>query len=333
MEEEIKRTYDSIQYFRDISPRTYQLMGYLGYNKEDEFENPHGRWAVYTKKDFSFPYFNTEYSSPVNKFVAVYKGANGKNMFVYGSFEAQDTGGTKKNLLTFTNTMLAPVEKFLGIPVTLTEENARDYGYIRGVILGIVLIIADFVYSWTFKLNEGILTGFIEYIKRVYDGNPALGNAIGIAWTGMYFGLPLILMPILYGNVCVRRAAQAMQKKLKRIEPILTGYEFGVNAENALEEELATIIDEKKKAVIYDEMLKTDAKLGKEDFETLYRQIQEGFLSPDALRDFIDDVKKLAGDKLPFEKFVEIIARYHKADLVTDFTIKPFTPNLDTLSS
>lgn len=323
MEEDVGIVYDALHYFKDISPHSYQLLGYLGYNQETEFENSHGRWTVYTKKEFSFPYFNAGYSSPVDRFAAVYRGKNGRNMFVHGSFEAQNTDEVRKNLLVLTDTMLAPVEKFLGIPVTLTEENAQDYGYIRGVILGSILIIADFVYSWTFKLNEGILTGFIEYIKRVYDGNPALGNSIGFAWTGMYFGLPLILMPILYGNFCVRRAERVRQKKLRKIERLLTGYEFGINAEKALEEELATIIDEKKKAVIYDEIMKVSKNLSREDFETLYISIREGFLSPDALMSFITEVKKLAGDNLPFEKFVEIIAKYHKADIVTELGIKP----------
>ncbi len=323
MKADLRRTYDAIHYFRTINPRTYQLMGYLGYNKETEFENTHGRWTVYVKKEFSFPFFNAGYSSPVNRFTAVYRGNNGRNMCVYGSFETQNTDDIRQNLLILTDTMLAPVEKFLGIPVALTEENAQDYGYIRGVIFGSILIIADFVYSWTFKLNEGILTGFIEYIKRVYDGNPALANSIGFAWTGMYFGLPLILMPILYGNYCVRRAARVRQQKLQKIERLLTGYEFGVNAEKALDEELATIIDEKKKAVIYDEIMKVSNNLSREDFETLYIRIREGFLSPDALLKFINDLQEMAGEDLPFEKFVEIVTRYHKADLITELKIKP----------
>ncbi len=323
MEEDLGRTYDAIHYYKDINPRSYQLLGYLGYNKETEFESSHGRWTVYTKKEFSFPYFNTEYSSPVNRFAAVYRGNDNKTLLVYGSFEAQNTDEIRQNLLVLANTLLAPVDRFLGIPVRLTEENAQDYGYLRGVSLGIVLIIADFVYSWTFKLNEGILTGFIEYIKRVYDGNPALGNSIGFAWTGLYFGLPLIVMPILYGNYCVRRAARVRQKRLQKIERLLTGYEFGINAEKALEEELATIIDEKKKAVIYEEIMTVSKNLNREDFETLYIRIREGFLSPDALLNFIADVRELAGEDLPFEKFVEIVAKYQKADLVTELGIKP----------
>ncbi len=317
----IKDVYDSIQYFKDVNPYSYQLLGYLGYNKESEFNTKHGMWTVYTKKEFSFPYFNTEFSSPVNKFAAVYKGT-GKNIFVYGSFE-KSIQEIKQNLLILTNTMLAPVERFIGIPITLTEENAQDYGYIRGVILGVLLIAADFVYSWTFKLQEGILTGFIEYIKQVYNGNPSLGNAIGIAWTGMYFGVPLILMPIMYGNFCVRRAGRVRQKKLQLLGQTLSGYEFGHNAEKSLEEELTTIIEEKRKASIYGEIMKLTEKLGREDFEILYTRIQEGFLSPDALLSFITELRKITGGELPFEKFVEIVARYHKADIVTELDVKP----------
>jgi hypothetical protein len=321
MDNGIKDVYDSIHYFKDVNPHSYQLLGYLGYNKESESNTPYGSWTIYTKKEFSFPYFNTEFSSPVNKFAAVYKGT-GKNMFVFGAFE-KSAEEIKQNLLLLTNTMLAPVKKFLGIPLTLTEENAQDYGYIRGVILGIIIIMADFVYSWTFKLQEGILTGFIEYIKRVYDGNPGLGNAIGFAWTGMYFGLPLILMPIMYGNLCVWRAARSRQKRLQQIEKMLAGYEFGLNAENALEEELTTIIEEKKKRIIYDEVKKMSKKLSRQDFETLYIQVQEGFLSPDTLLNFINNLREMAGENPTFEKFVEIVARYHKSDIVTELGIKP----------
>jgi len=323
MADDIKKTYDSIHYFKDINPRSYQLLGYLGYNKESVFDTPYGNWTVYVKKNFSFPYFNAGFSSPVNKFAAVYRGT-GKNMFAYGSFE-KDLEEIKQNLLVLSRLMLYPVQKFLGIPRTLTEENAQDYGYIRGVIFGILLIMGDFVYSWTFKLQEGILTGFIEYIKRVYDGNPSLGNFIGIAWTGMYFGFPLILMPILYGNFCVKRAEKSRQKKLKRIEQMFSGYEFGINAENALDEEFTTIIEEKRKQSIYNEISAKTQKLSKEDFETFYIRIQQGFLSPEALHDFVTELKELTGEELTFDKFVEIVARYYRADLVTDLGIKPLS--------
>jgi len=321
MEDEIKKIYESIQYFRDISPHSYQLLGYLGYNMETEFDVHPGRWTVYTKRDFSFPYFNSGFSAPVNRFAAIYRSA-GKNMLAYGSFETKNTEEIQEKLETLTKTMLSPVQKFLGVPRTLTEENARDYGYIRGVIIGIVLIIADFVYSWTFKLQEGILTGFIEYIKQVYYGNPRIGNFIGFAWTGFYFGIPLIALPILYGNICMKMADKSRQKKIRKIESLFTGYEFGLNAEKALEEEFATIIEEKRKEAIYGELNRINNNLSREDFETLYMKIREGFLSPESIHDFITELKELSGAELTFEKFVEIVAKYQNTGLKTELDIK-----------
>lgn len=321
MEDEIKKTYESIQYFKDVNPYSYQLLGYLGYNMESEFDAHPGRWTVYTKRGFSFPYFNSALSAPVNRFAAIYRGAD-KNMMVYGSFETKNTEEIQEKLETLTRTMLAPVQKFLGVPRTLTEDNARDYGYIRGVIIGIILILADFVYSWTFKLQEGILTGFIEYIKQVYYGNPRIGNFIGFAWTGFYFGIPLIALPILYGNVCVKMADKSRQRKLRKLESLFTGYEFGVNAEKALEEEFTTIIEEKRKEAMYGELNKINNNLGRDDFEALYLKIREGFLSPESIQDFITELKELAGEGLPFEKFVEIVARYQKTGLKTELDIK-----------
>lgn len=320
MDDILKNTYETIKYFKDISSRTYQLMGYLGYNKEAEIETPYGTWTLYTKRDFSFPYFNMQFSLPVNRFVAIYKGSE-KNMIVYGSFE-KDIEEIRNRLLILTETMLAPVKKFLGIPITLTEENAQDYGYIRGVIFGILLILADFIYSWTFTLREGVLTGFIEYIKPVYDGNPSLGNFIGLIWTGMYFGIPLILFPIIYGNICVKRAVRKRIQQMKKIQEISTGYEFGLKAEQALEEEFATIIDEKRKQAIYEELTKITDKLDRDGFETLYTGIRSGFISPEAIDGFIREFKELTGEGISFEKFVEIVARYQKAEVSTEIGIK-----------
>lgn len=321
MEEVLKNNYEAIKYFRDIKPRTYQLLGYLGYNKETEIEAPYGKWDIYTKRNFSFPYFNTPVGLPVNRFVALYKGTENKSMLVYGSFE-KEIDEIKNVLMVLSETVLAPVKKFLGIPTTLTEENAQDYGYIRGVIFGITLILADFVYSWTFALREGILTSFIEYIKKVHEGNPSITNVIGIMWTGMYFGIPLILVPIIYGNICMGIARRRRVKMVQKIEEISGGYEFGINAEKALEEEFATIIEEKRKQVIFEEIRKTAKNLDKDGFETLYTNIRAGFISPEALNEFIKEFKELTGGEISLEEFVEIVAKYQKAGPSTEIGIK-----------
>ncbi|MCM8820594.1 MAG: hypothetical protein NC932_01395 [Candidatus Omnitrophica bacterium] len=321
MEDTLKNNYEIIKYFKEISPRTYQLLGYLGYNKEREIEATYGTWTIYTKRNFSFPYFNIQVSIPVNRFVAIYKN-NNRNMVVYGSFE-KDTDEIEKRLMVLTDIMLSPVKKFLGIPTTLTEENAQDYGYIRGVIFGIVLILADFVYSWTFALREGVFTSFIEYIKKVYEGSSAgITNFVGITWTGMYFGIPLILMPIIYGHICVRLAKRKRIKQMKKIEEIASSYEFGIKAEQALEEEFTTIVEEKRKQAIYEEISKITDKLDRDGFETLYTNIRSGFISPEAIDEFIKEFKELVGEGISFEKFVEIVVKYQKAEPSTEIGIK-----------
>ncbi|MCX8083049.1 MAG: hypothetical protein N3D17_06640 [bacterium] len=321
MEETLKNTYEIIRYFKDINPRTYQLLGYLGYNRETDVETPYGVWTIYTKKNFLFPYFSADFSIPVNKFVGIYRGTE-RNMVVYGSFE-DSINEIKEKLSVITKTMLLPVQKFLGIPITLTEENAQDYGYIRGVILGVILILSDFIYSWTFALREGVFTSFLEYIKKVYEGSSiGITNFIGITWTGMYFGIPLILMPIIYGHICVQMATRKRIRQMKIIEEIASGYEFGIRAEQAMEEEFITIVEEKRKEAIYEELSRITDKLDRKVFETLYMKIREGFISPEALDEFIKDFKDITENVIPFEKFVEIIAKYQKASPSTEIGIK-----------
>ncbi len=38
---------------------------------------------------------------------------------------------------------------------------------------------------------------------------------------------------------------------------------------------------------------------------------------------FLTQLNRMTGEEIPFERFVEIIARYHRADIVTELGIKP----------
>ena len=125
------RIYEEIMYFKSISAETYQLLGYLGYKREEEFEVENGKWEIYTKRNFTFPYFIANYSSPINKFVAIYlKPEN--SIIVYNSFE--NIQNLKQNLEIITKIFFPIKKKLFFIPLTLLEENAQDYGYIRGII-------------------------------------------------------------------------------------------------------------------------------------------------------------------------------------------------------
>jgi len=312
-----KKIYEQIKYFKKISAETYQLIGWLGYKKENEFYLKKGKWEIYTKREFTFPYFISTYSSPVNKFVAIYT-SGGISTIVYGSFE--NIEDLKKNLEKVVKTFFPEKRKFLFIPLTLTEENAQDYGYIRGLILGLFLLGIDIVYSWIFKLKEGILTGFIEYIKRVYDGNPALGIQIGIFGTGLYFGFLLIFIPILLGNIYVKKEEKLRKLKFINLPDEIKEYEFGIKAEQSLREEFEMIVEEKRKEKIYQEISKTTS-ISKQDFDNLYFELTQGFLSPESLLNFINNYNEKVKD-LPMEKFLEVISKYKKAPIESEIKIQ-----------
>jgi hypothetical protein len=312
------RKLESIKYFGEIQTKTYQLLGYLGYNKEEEISFQPGKWIIYTKRNFTFPYFYSEYKTPVNKFVAIYAG-NNKNTVVYGSFQ-ENLREIKNALKEITEKFFAHPKKLFRIPLTLNEENAQDYGYARGLILGLFLLIADIGFSWIFKLKSGIFIGLVDFIGLVYYMNPSLAVGIGLTGTGLYFGFLLVFIPILYGNICVKRAEKLLKRKLKTLSPEILNYEFGIHAEQSLEEELSIIIEEKKKEKIYEEFKKISPKIKKDTFEKLYRDINHGFFSPESLQIFLKEYQQYT-DK-PLENFLEIVNKYQKARVNTEIHLE-----------
>ncbi|MCM8804128.1 MAG: hypothetical protein NC833_02605 [Candidatus Omnitrophica bacterium] len=314
MANENKRIYEKIKYFNKIKEKTYQLLGYLGFNKIETLETDSGKWEIYTKENFTFPYFYSNFNPPTNKFCAIFK--NSKEFIIYGSFEKIEY--VKEHLFKITNIFLKKEKKFLGIPLTLTEENAQDYGYIRGLIVGFSLIIIDFLYSLIFKLKNGVITGFIEYVKVIYFGTPGFGLFVGITGTGLYFIFLLIILPILFG-IYYRKLA--MKKILKNIEVFINeikpyGYEFGIDGEKTIEDEFILIIEEKKKEQIYNE-LKEKIDITKNEFEILYEGLKASFLRLDDLLNFIKDYNEKFKN-YPLEKFLQIIKKYENAKIETD---------------
>ena len=312
--EEGKKIYEKIKYFEKINEKTYQLLGWLGFIKEETFETEEGKWEIYTKRNFVFPYFLSNFNPPINKFCAIFK--NKKELIVYGTFEKIEE--IKEHLLQITEFFLKKERKILFIPLVLTEENAQDYGYIRGLILGFSLIIIDFLYSFIFKLKSGIITGFIDYVKVIYYGTPGFGLFVGITGTGLYFIFLLIILPILFGIYYKKRVTRDILKKIelfiKEINPY--GYEFGIDGEKALEDEFTLIIEEKKKEQIYNE-IKEFVNLNKNEFEITYERIKNGFLKPSDFLNFLNDYKTTF-DNFPLEKFLQIIIKYEEAKIETE---------------
>lgn len=310
---EKEKIYELIKYFRKIDERTYQLLGWLGFTKEETIKTPSGEWDLYIKKDFKFPYFYSEFNPPINKFFAILK--NSKEFVIYGNFEKKEE--IKNLLMEITNFFFRREKKIIGIPFSLNEENAENYGYIRGLLLGFFLIFLDFIYSWIFKLKNGIITGFIDYVKLVYYGNPPFGITIGIAGTGLYFIFLLIILPILFGIIYKKIAIKKRKNFLERIS--FPEYEFGIEAEKALEEEFSVIVEEKRKEKIYEE-IKKDVYIEKKEFEFLYESLKNGFLKIEEMLNFLEEYNKLLKE-FPLKKFLEIISKYENAKIQTDIKI------------
>ncbi|MCM8785400.1 MAG: hypothetical protein NC827_04615 [Candidatus Omnitrophica bacterium] len=311
---EIKAIYERIKYFKKVNTKTYQLLGYLGFIKEDVLKTNSGFWEIYTKTNFIFPYFVSEFNRPINKFCAIFK--NSKEFIVYGTFENLEEIKEKLNLIS--KFFLKKEKKFAGIPFTLTEENAQDYGYIRGLILGSLLLIFDFSYPFIFKLKSGIMMGFIEYVKVIYYGTPGFGIFVGITGTGLYFIFLFILIPILLGwfykRLAIKRNLKILNFFIQNISSYT--YEFGINAEKTIEDEFSLIIEENKKLQIYNE-LKSYVSIDKKDFEEIYEKLKTGFLNISELNKFFEEYEKVFKN-FPFKKFLDVVLKYENAKYFTE---------------
>ncbi|HOK56997.1 MAG TPA: hypothetical protein PLF90_06680 [bacterium] len=303
-----------IKYFQKVNSETYQLLGYLGFTKEESFKTNSGEWEIYTKTNFIFPHFISEFNPPLNKFCAILK--NTKEFIVYGTFETLEE--VKKKLIQLSDIFFKKEKKFFGIPLTLTEENAQDYGYIRGLILGFLLLIFDFSYPFIFKLKSGIINSFIDYVKIIYFGTPGFGIFVGITGTGLYFIFLLIIIPIFFGWYYKKLAIKKNIRKIDRFIKDISGYDydFGIDAEKTLKDEFTLIIEEKKKEQIYNE-LKKSVDVSKQDFENVYEKLKTGFFNISDMLEFIDLYEKTFKN-FSLKKLLNIIAKYDTARYLTE---------------
>jgi hypothetical protein len=311
---DIKTIYEKIKYFENINSETYQLLGYLGFIKDQTIKTNSGVWNVYTKKNFVFPHFISELKLPLNKFFAVFK--NTKEFIVYGTYD--DFEELKENLIQISEIFFKKVKKVLGIPFTLTEENAQDYGYLRGLFLSFLLFVFDLSYPFIFKLKSGIINSFIDYVKVIYYGTPGFGIFVGITVTGLYFIFLFILIPISFGLMYKKIATRKILKKMNKfIENISTyDYNFGIDAEKTLKDEFNLIVEEKRKEQIYNE-IKKFVDVSRTDFENIYEKLKTGFLNISEICGFIDEYEAIFKN-LPLKKFLEIVEKYTTARFQTD---------------
>lgn len=324
MDEKTRYVYERIKYFKNINPNILQSLILLGFSKKEIINKNGISIEIYTRENFVFPYFISEFSTPSNMLCAIFR--DKKEFIVYGSYE--NLNKAKEILIEFSQIFHIREKKKFGIPLTLTEENAQDYGYIRGLIVGVFLMLSDFLYSFFFKLKTGIITGFIDYVKVIYHGTPGFGLFVGITGTGLYFIFLLILIPILFGTYYKKVGVKKIYRKVEKILNRLFNldFDYGIDAERAIQDELELLIEEKRKLCIYNEIVK-EIKIEKEDFLTVYEKIKSGFFK---LQDFLEFLilyeKKF--NHFPLLKLLKIILKYENARISSDIKFEFTQENL-----
>ncbi|HOK80745.1 MAG TPA: hypothetical protein PK303_07195 [bacterium] len=202
----------------------------------------------------------------------------------------------------------------------LTIENAQDYGYIRGLIAGIILMLIDTI-PWrigNFR-PQGVLSTFLEYTRIVYYGTPGFAIVVGMAAIGIYFTVLFILLPILAGNFYLYKARRRQQSQILLMPECLVDFEYGKDAESSLSEQHIALIDSLKRDEIYKKVSRLWHNFKKEDFYELYEIFRGGFLTPEVLYNLLKKITRNCPD-FDFKQFLEIMIDVMKRD--TEVVIK-----------
>lgn len=312
---------DLVRMFRKVGENTSRLLVSLNYRNERTLELEEGRWEIFTKKNFTFPYFLKATNTTTNRFYAVFRGAS--DFAVGGSYESIEE--LEENLRYLAREFLRRPRKWMGIPLALTSENAQDYGYVRGLLIGLALMIADIGVAVAFESRNAVFYSIIEYTQQVAALDRGLAIIIGIAASGFYFTTLLILLPVFLGNWAVGRARKLEQARVARLPEVFLDYEYGEEAERALEEEYRGILEELRKEAMYAEVRKVCPAMGKIDFESIYLRLKEGFFSAETLREFLGQIRSM-DPALDPEQLLDTIVRFQKAAPEVEFKFRTDEP-------
>lgn len=294
-----------------VSPSSWQLLACLNYTLLEDFSSEFGTWKVYVRNQpFLFSKLGN-YKESFSLFFAIFTSFQDSRQFsVCGEYENIET--LKTNLLFLSQFLCSSTKRScFYIPTVLTMENSQDYGYIRGLIIGIFLMSADLAYSSLFKLRSGVLTTFLEYTKLVYAGTPGFAIVVGMAAVGSYFGALFIALPIAAGSFYRWKAKTLQAKLIERFPLELLEYDFGTNAEQRLEEQHDMIIENLRKEAMFQDIGGKWKSLSKQDFEEIYTTVKEIFLFPDSFLDLLERMIRSVPD-FDLRKFLRTYLLYAK---------------------
>lgn len=303
--------------FNYFSEDNWINLAKLGYEKYREFDVPFGKWQIFVlKKDISTG--SSKDTQPIQLFFAVFSSKKLKKQFPISGI-AENLEEVISGLRMLSSLMSTEESKGLGnllkFPSTLNAENAQDYGYIRGLLIGIVLMLVDII-PWhigSFRPN-GVLSTFLEYTRIVYYGTPGFAIVVGMAAIGIYFTVLFILIPIACGNFYLLKSQKAFRRRVEMLPDFLFECEFGSDAEAFLNQQYKSYIENIKKEEVYRRSLSHWRNLKKEEFIDLYEILQNGFYTAENLYDILCRIKRNCPD-FDIKKFLEIMIDVSKKDM------------------
>lgn len=303
--------------FDRLDEKTWQFLPQLNYRLESEIKTDNGTWHLYTaeKNIYYNPQKNGKYT--VKLFFAVFSpSGSGRSLPVSGTYEdlASLTGYLRDISLNLA------IEERTGF-FRLTRENAQDYGYIRGIVFGFLLLALDLTFAWIFRLKTGgVLMTFLDYTKLVYEGSPSFAIVVGMAAMGVYFCMLFIFFPILIANVYIFKARKIHEAKSNKIHDAVLEYDFGKRAEDSLKDQYQAMLEDLRTSEIYEYINRKPGEMKKEDFIYIYNRIKEGFLTPESLYRFLTEMEeKMPGYDL--KKLLELMLHYSHAEPRVDLRI------------
>ncbi|MCM8763828.1 MAG: hypothetical protein NC830_00450 [Candidatus Omnitrophica bacterium] len=301
----------------------------LGYKKHSEINLSNGSWQIFQREKTPDLGTNFNQKEKIQFFFAVWD-----PIFLTRKFSISGICGNIEELATelkFVASMLSESQRgIFRLPKKLNVENAQDYGYIRGLVCGFILMLID-VLPWhigSFR-PQGIMSTFLEYTRIVYYGTPGFAIVVGMAAIGIYFTVLFIILPIIVANLYLLKARKIERKLVSSLPDALVEYEYGRDAETFLDQQLQLQIENIKKEEIYKRAVSIWKNIKKEDFYELYEILSGGLISAESLYDALKRITHMCPD-FNFKEYLRIIIDTVKRD--TDVILKVSEKKEDTNS-
>lgn len=268
----------------------------IGYQKYSELKLDSGTWQIFLlEKKSKTEFFPDQAGRIILIFAIWYSKFSDRKFFVSGMCE--DFEKIINGLKYISNSILANElddgRKGFRFSKNLTLENAQDYGYIRGLMAGIALMLID-ILPWhigTFR-PQGILSTFLDYTRIVYFGTPGFAIVVGMAAIGVYFTVLFILIPILTGRFFMVKARKIEQLKISSMPEVLFDCEFGRDAEAFLNEQYRMMVENVKMEEVYKRISSKWKNVRKEDFYELYEIFRGGLITAESLYEVLQKINR-----------------------------------------